>query len=345
MLKNSRERRMIFSNVKDNKKKADEKSASKSNELFDYNNEVVIGLKVVPKPKISKVKSKKKETDELEIPFQDKDVDKNKKKKKTKSKKKNKTPKKTKKINKKRRKLILCITKWTTLALVIICALIFLMLSPVFNIKTISITGNEQISSETINSLSGIQINDNLFKIRKSQVIKNIKQNAYIESVEVSKKMCDKIEIKIQERKATFMIKIGDGYVYLNNQGYILEISSEKLTMPLIIGSKTQNSDLLPGNRLEKEDLEKLEMVLKIRDVAQSNEFGDLITGIDISDDNNYKIIFETEGKVAYLGDCSNLSTRLLYVKAMLQQEKGHEGEIFVDIDLNSNYPFFREKV
>ena len=100
-----------------------------------------------------------------------------------------------------------------------------------------------------------------------------------------------------------------------------------------------------PGNRLNKEDLTKLEMALKIRDAAQSNELDKILTGIDITDESEYKIIFESEAKTAYLGDCSNLSTRMLYIKTILQQENGHEGEIFVNIDLNNEYPFFREKV
>ena len=58
-MKNTRERKMVFSNVKSNKKKADEKSASNSNEIFDYNNEIVIGLKVLPEPKIDKKQNNK----------------------------------------------------------------------------------------------------------------------------------------------------------------------------------------------------------------------------------------------------------------------------------------------
>ena len=367
-MKNTRETRMVFSNVKSNKKKAEEKSASKSDEIFDYNNEIVIGLKVAPEPKMPKQKKNKKEekdSEELDIPFQKeekqckkkKGIFKNKKTKKDKKvnvkqqkkqvqpKMQKQLPQRKKKKNTKRKKLILKITRWTTLILVLIGGFIYFLLSPIFNIKNIKISGNQKISAETIASISGISMDENLFKVRKSEVIKNIKQNAYIENVEISKKLSDTIEIKVQERQSTFMIKLGEGYIYINNQGYILEVTSEKLDLPIISGQTTENDNLIPGNRLNKEDLTRLEMVLKIRDAAQSNELGGVITGIDISDDNNYKIIFENENKTAYIGDCSNLSTRMLYLKAILQQEEGKAGEIFVNIDLNTEYPFFREKV
>lgn len=336
-MKNTRERKMVFSNVKSNKKKADEKSASNSNEIFDYNNEIVIGLKVLPEPKIDKkqnnksIKSNKVKDDELDIPFQ----------------------KETQKVNtnnvhkkkKKNKKLIFKITKWTTLLLVLIGGLICFLLSPVFNIKNINVYGNSKISTETIVSLSGISIDENMFKIRKADVINKIKQNAYIETVEITKKMSNTVEIEVKERTTTFLINIGQGYVYINNQGYILEVSSEKLELPIISGYITANADLIPGNRLNNDDLEKLEVVLKIRDTAKSNEILNLITEIDISDEDNYKIIFGNDDKVAYLGDGTNLSTKMLYIKAMLEQEQGKPGEIFVNIDLNTEYPFFRERV
>ena len=52
-----------------------------------------------------------------------------------------------------------------------------------------------------------------------------------------------------------------------------------------------------------------------------------------------------SEDKTIYLGKCSNLSTQMLYIKEMLEREKGIEGEFFVDMDLNISNPVFREKV
>ena len=46
---------------------------------------------------------------------------------------------------------------------------------------------------------------------------------------------------------------------YINNQGYILEISKEKLNVPIITGQKTTLEEIKPGNRLQEEDLHKLD--------------------------------------------------------------------------------------
>ena len=66
---------------------------------------------------------------------------------------------------------------------------------------------------------------------------------------------------------------------------------------------------------------------------------------IDISDCKNYTLYLESEKKTVYLGDCSDLNTRILYVKAIIEQESGIAGEIFVNVDLNDDNVFFREKI
>ena len=79
--------------------------------------------------------------------------------------------------------------------------------------------------------------------------------------------------------------------------------------------------------------------------MSGSNDIIDLITAINISDSQDYKLIFGSENKSAYIGDCSMLGTRMLFVKTILERESGNSGEIFVNMELNSEYPYFREQV
>ena len=62
------------------------------------------------------------------------------------------------------------------------------MLSSFFNIKNIEVTGNTKLTSQEIISLSQIQLDENTFKIVKSKIEKNIKQNAYKEKVDIKRK-------------------------------------------------------------------------------------------------------------------------------------------------------------
>ena len=223
--------------------------------------------------------------------------------------------------------------------------LAILFSTSLFNIETINVSGNTIVSSEEIISLSGIQKHSNLFRINKSGAIANIKENAYVENVEINRKFPNKVIIDIKEREAKYMLQFADSYVYINNQGYMLEISNEKLNIPILIGISTDLSNIKAGNRMNLSDLKKMDMVINIVDTATTNGIGHLITKIDISDNKNYTLILESEGKTVYLGDCSELNTRILYLKKILEEEQGVSGELFLNIDLNQEKVRFKPSI
>ena len=249
--------------------------------------------------------------------------------------------------SKKKRKLILKIIKWLTLLAIIIGGTIYAMLSPIFNIKEVEVIGNSKISSETIISLSGITIDQNTFRFRTSNVRESIKNNAYIDTVEIHRDLPDKISLVVTERKTTYMIKFGNAYAYINNQGYILEITDKEEAVPIITGYETLDENIQEGNRLNTEDLEKLNDVLKIMEAASSsgNNLKNLITKIDISDKSNYILDLKTQKKQIYFGDATNLSTKMLWIDQILGEEKKSEGILYLNMDLNTDRPYFREKI
>ena len=246
----------------------------------------------------------------------------------------------------KRNKRIKFIVKLIILIAVLLGIIIYLMLSPIFNIKNITVEGNEQISSEQIVSLSTIQKDMNLFKVSKKDTIAKIKENPYIKTVQIRRVWPDTIQINITERVASFMLEHGSSYAYIDNQGYILEISATpKEGLAKIAGFSTPEENIVPGNRLVEDDLNKLNTVLRIMSEAKKNEIDSLITTINIEDENNYYLYLDSEQKTVYLGDNTMLDTKMTYVKVILDKEKDHAGEIFVNMDLNQKNPYFRERV
>lgn len=234
----------------------------------------------------------------------------------------------------------------------VILLLTFLMIllfsSSLFSIKTIEVSGNVKLSDEKIISLSSLELYTNIFNFKKSNIVQNLKENAYIESVKVSRKYPSTVNIEVEEREAKYMLQFADSYVYINNQGYMLEISNEKLELPILVGFTTDLSNIKAGNRINVDDLKKMNTVIKIYDSAKLNELNELITKIDISNSKNYSIEMASKGKIIYLGECSNysdLKTRMLYLKSILEKTEGMSGELFLDIDLNSEKIRFKEKV
>ena len=301
---------------------------NKESNLFDFDKEIVIGMPKIPETKQQKNKRKNK------------NISNNKKK-----------PAVTKKISKKqemaikKRKLILKIIRTIVLIGILIGTLIYILLSPLFNIKDVTVTGNNKLSREEIISLSEIRTEENIFKTSKNDIKNKIKTNPYVENVKIRRKLPDKVEIIVVERVATYMLPFANSYVYINNQGYMLEITSQKANLPIITGFSTPEENLHEGERLLSEDLVKLGEVLQIIESANANGIQELITKIDISNRQDYTIMLEKEKKLVHMGDVSNLSTKMSYINKIIQDEAGIEGEIFVNTDLTNKGAVFREKV
>lgn len=318
------------------KKKADKKSASKAEQSGQaekkkkYEDEIIIGVTRLPDKKDIHNKKEKKAKTTI-IPK--KIIPKSKKTKEIKNTKPNNAKPKSKKI------------KVLIISILVLIAIIVAMLSPLFNIKNIQVVGNTILSSEEIISISGIKTEENMFKVMKLKTIDRIKENAYINEVAIHKKLPNTIEIQVKERKPSFMLEYGNGYVYLSNQGYMLEISSIKKDIPTILGTTTSKENYKPGNRLNKDDLEKLGTVIKIMAVAKTHNIENLITTIDISNSDNYTLRLEQEKKTVYLGDCSYLETRMSSLMSILENEKDIEGEIFINMNINTRKPYFRESI
>ena len=245
----------------------------------------------------------------------------------------------------KKKKRVKRIIKWTSLALIIIAGAIFAFASPLFNI-TQEVINTNLLSKDKVISLSGIKKDQNIFRFLKSDVIKKIKEDPYVQDVKINRQLPNKVQIDIEERQRNFSLEFLNGYAYINNQGYILEISQDKLNLPVIKGASTEENNITPGKRLEQKDLEKLEVAIKIMTIAKENELDEKVTSIDISNKNEYILYLESEKKTVYLGNQENLTTKMLYTKKIIEKESGNEGTIYVNGDFTNKFKaYFRQKV
>lgn len=300
--------------TKEREKRIQESKKQKKESDFDLETETVIQM--TNKNKIRKEEQKRKELNKKQI----------------------KREKRNKKI-----KFFLKLFLWIGL---IVGATIFALTSPIFNIKDIKVFHNINISSDTVISLSGLKPEENIFRFYSENVTNKIKENPYIENVKIHRKLPNIIEIDVEERVAKYSIDYMGKYAYINMQGYILDISEDSKGLTVIQGITTSEEEVTPGKRLNYEDLNRLEDVIKIINSANENGLQEKVTSIDISDKNDYIIYIEEEKKKVHLGDNTNLSNKMLYVVAILQEEKGKEGDIFVHGELNNKFqPYFREKV
>ena len=310
-------------------------------EIFSFNSEMVLGVnssdEKEEKTKAGRKKSKiKKEKNKKKPKTKDRFVEQTEQPTKQKTYKKRKKSKK-KKINKK-------VIGFFSIIILIAIIVVLALTAPIFNITDITVNGNNQVSTNMIINLSGLRKGENIFKFN-STVEQKIKENTYIESVNIKRKLPGTVIISVKERTVKYQINLINSYVYIDKNGYILENSSEKKDVPVIVGLSIKEDEMLNEKRLKTEDLEKLNDIIKIIDSAKTINIDNLITEINTENKENYVLYLESKGKKINLGDTSNLTNKMLYVKKILEKEEGKTGSAFVNGDLSAGFkPYFREE-
>lgn len=98
-----------------------------------------------------------------------------------------------------------------------------------FHIDLIKVEGNKRLEEEEVIKDSGVVIGDNLIKLRKNSIIKNLLNLSYIEDVEVVKKYPKSIILKINERVPVIQLNLDDKFQIIDVNGYVLENTDGKI--------------------------------------------------------------------------------------------------------------------
>ena len=345
---------MAKTNKRGNGQNKAKKNQRKKSEKYNADNEIIIGVTTATKEENQIAKRKKKKQKEKRQPVRGQAKNETQSARKPKAKKQ--TPQKPRKNGKSVYKNTLSVEqelkrsrrKKRMISVCVVCFIllgvgIYLTTTPLFRIANIEVEGNEVLSDETCISLSKIELdNTNIFAVTQNGIEKNLKENPYVESVTIKRKLPNTLQLEMKERKVAYQVAYQKDYLYLDEQGYVLEVGKEKKNVTKLKGLESTKEAIEVGKRVGDDDLKKLDTVLKIVNYCRYNLIKNAITEIDTSNISNYTIYFGKDGQVAYLGDASNLSERILNLKTILEKEKGNKGKIFVDGDLSQINGYFR---
>lgn len=142
-----------------------------------------------------------------------------------------------------------------------VCAILFI--TPVFDIKNISVSGNNVITLEQINECIGDVVGKNLFSTWSSSLEKRLKTIAYIDEVSVSKKVIPPtIYVSIKECETAAYFEKDGKKIIINPDLKVLDDSN---TFSL------DNVPLVRGVEIGEYTVGK---ILKISDEEKSNALG-----------------------------------------------------------------------
>jgi cell division protein FtsQ len=237
------------------------------------------------------------------------------------------SPKKvTTKVHKKKSKIAVFF-----LFLVVVGVGVGCLLTPTFN--TVSIIANDgiNVTKEEILNKANIQIGINIFKINTWKVEDSILELPYVKEVNISRKLPDTIIINIIEKEQYAQIKYLESYLIMDKHGSILELSKEKLDLPIIFGIEIK--DLTPGVYLSSEEKIKYDNIVLLLETMKKSNYELDVGEINYEDFNNIKLVMGdidvNFGKID-----KDINIKVSYLQEVLENVKGKKGKL----DLSGNY-------
>ena len=202
-----------------------------------------------------------------------------------------------------------------------ICAF---LVSPVFTIKNIEITEMEKYTKDEICEMVNIKEGMNMFLFNRFYAMKTLKSNTYIESAKISYKLPDTVAITIDERKVRGYVPYMGSYLYIDEEGRVLEVSSEmNRALPVVYGLNFSSFTL--GEKIEAENKEAFDIMVNIAYLMSKYELLDMVVKIDVS--NPDKILAYVNKVEVNLGDMSNgdrkIRTMAEVIKNINENDRG----------------------
>lgn len=207
-----------------------------------------------------------------------------------------------------------------------------------FNIATIEILGNSNVSKAEINEAAKIQLGSNIFYESFKGSEKRISTNPYILSVKFKKVLPNKIVIEIQERVAMFYGKVNNTYYILDNKGILLEKRSDIKDMNLVnlVGVNYEECEV--GKYILLEDHRRFiianEIANIISDYRKVNS-ANVITMVDVNNVLDLKV-FSGEMCIKF-GTSEDLKNKFNKGINIISQPKYKSAKGYVDISFKGN--------
>lgn len=163
---------------------------------------------------------------------------------------------------------------------------------PIFNIRSIRVSGNEKVDTDLIISTSGLSKNDSYFFIDKDSIKKNIQDISLLEEVKIKRKLPFEVEIIVVERKAASTVQLSDKYLLVDRFGIVID-ESESLMLNLTVLNGIGNEDnILVGENIftyaGEEENKLLELVFngeniyKFKSITLEEDQAELVLKKDI---------------------------------------------------------------
>ncbi len=212
--------------------------------------------------------------------------------------------------------------------ILVLIVVFILMMTPVFNIKTVGVSGNEILSIGSIENNLSVLTGKNLFRISKGEVKKCLEDVPYIEDVEISKKpFPPTLYVKISEIAPAAYVYVDGVRVVIDSQTRVIDISGSipSGNIPQVIGITDTKAQ--KGKVLKIADSEKANAIKTILSALEDVDVLSKVTEIDIS--NTLTISFKYDNRFEVnCGSAIELDRKIRMFSEAINNATMHEDSV-----------------
>jgi len=228
------------------------------------------------------------------------------------------------------------VLKWALIICVLSFSIILFLISPIFNVSEIIITGNIIVAESEVRERMEISYTTNILFYNQAAARRRIIENHYIAEVIFTRSFPNRLYVQVWERRTAAYIQQSPGtFLYIDDQGRVLEIrSTTSQTLPIVEGLNFTHFAL--GEILDVPDSTAFNIVTQYSQLIYRHGLANRVTHINVSDTENTRILF---GYVEFnVGGVSDSETKVRIIKGILEEMPEPElARGFVDLrDINS---------
>ncbi len=209
------------------------------------------------------------------------------------------------------------------ISILVVAIAIGLFISPIFNIKTINVTGIKELVSEDVITASGFKYGQHLTKLPFNEAKANLLKTPYISDAQIEYKFPATINIIITEKMPVVYYAFADGFVGINADGIVTDIvqtDDKKLPRAEGIVLSSYSIGTIPDEVKSLEKSNQLDTLISVASELYNAELSSMISVINVEEISSV-ILHTHNGIIIKCGDTSELSYKFSILKEILALE------------------------
>ena len=206
------------------------------------------------------------------------------------------------------------------LILLSVAAAVLLIITMLFTIQTVTVTGESRYETDLILGASGLEMGQNILRFSDEEVEERIiRALPYIRSVEVVRHYPSRVELVVTEVTQMGVAVYGDFYVLLDTDGKVIEEGLERApsNVPVLVGLTVTEAQL--GYPAVFENTELFSIAQEIGETLEKYSVAN-ITRIDLSDELNLKMNYRQDTYIL-LGTRSELDYKIKFIAELIHKD------------------------